>query len=227
MNFRLWNSRFLSGCGFFLLVLGFAFSGIAETTKEEQKLFEFGQKAMRDGLYELAESKFQALLTQFPQTEFLDEATFLGAQARLNQGRWQEALEFLQPRLNEVSEVWQDDYLFLIGEARLKGDQPLLAFQTFESLIEKFPKSRFILEARYGLARALLQQQKLAPAQEMLKELQKDAPRELAARASLSLGMSLILQGKYDQASVLLSKLARDERKNAVGFQAVYALGEM
>lgn len=198
----------------------------AESAREEKRLFTAGQKAMEDRLYELAELQFQGLLSQFPQSEFRDEAIFQMARARLGQGRWREAVELLEPRLQGTPEVWQDDYMLLLGDSLVKGDRFEEAFKTYESLVSRFPKSRHISDARYGMAQVLVQQRKYEAAQEILSQLMKDERKDVAARASLTLGISLGLQKKFDAASEILNRLAKEERKSLVGFKAVYALGE-
>lgn len=199
----------------------------AETTRDEKRLFTFGQKAMEDRLYELAETQFQNLLAQFPSSEFREEAAWLLGRARLSQGRWTEAVELLEGRLTATSTEWQERYVFLIAEALLKGEQSEAAFQRYQDLGARFPKSRLVLDARYGMARALLQQQKFEAAQELLRALEKEGSREVASRATLSLGMSFFLQKKYEVALELLTRLEKDEEKNAIGYQALYALGEI
>ncbi len=210
-----------------LLMACFVSFAFAETTKEERRLFAFGQKAMEDHLYELAETRFQDLLAQFPESEFRQEAVWLLAQSRFNQGHWKEAMELLESRLPTTPLDWQDRYLFLMGEAQLKGGMNETAFQTYQDLITRFPKSVYVSDAKYGMARALLQQQKFEAAQEMLHALQKEGRKELAAKASLSLGISFFLQKKYDQASELFTRLSKEEIGNVIGAQALYALGEM
>jgi TolA-binding protein len=199
----------------------------AEPTKMEQRLFAFGQKAMEDHLYELAENQFEALLAQYPESELCSEAACLLAQALLKQGRWIEAREVLQARLLKVPTTWQDTYYFWIGEALLSGEMHADAYKTYEQIVLNFQKSRYLSQARYGMARALIQQGKIDAAQELLKALVKDDNKELAARANLSLGISFFLQKKYEQATELLGRLAKEERNTPTGFMALYSLGEV
>lgn len=199
----------------------------AEITKDEKKIFNIAQKAMEDHLDELAEMQYQVLLTQYPQSEFREEAACQMARARLNQGRWREAVETLSARLPNTSAEWQDNYVFLIGEAQLKGDLADAAFTTYSDLLSRFPRSRFAPDAKYGMARALMRQQKHDEAQEMFRTLQKEGRKDLANMATLQLGTSLFMQKKYDKAAEVLTRLAKDESKRNIGFQAVYALGEM
>jgi TolA-binding protein len=199
---------------------------LAETTPEEARLFRFGQDAMNDNLYEIAETKLQDLLTQFPQTEYREEASLQLAKARLNQGRWSEAISTLDPVLSNTSAKWQDDYLLVIGEAQLKGEIADAALKTFQTYVNRFPKSKSIPIAKYGIARALLLQEKVEAAQEILRLLQKEGG-DLSGKATLSLGTSFILQKKYEQAIELLNKLVKEEKNRSLGFQAQYALGEL
>ncbi len=222
------NRRSWFWCGILscLLATTISLSG-AESSASEKRLFTFGQKAMDDHLYELAETQFQKLLSDFPQSDYRDEASWLLARARLNQGRAMDALDLLQTRLAAASIAWQDAYLFYIGEAQLKAELPVDALQTFGSLSARFPKSKYAMDAQYGVARAFLQQQKYEAAQEVLRLLQKEGSSDLAARATLTLGTTYVMQKKYDQAAGILTRLAKEESQNAVGFQALYALGEM
>lgn len=220
----LWSLKLLS---FFLALLANLSLLHAEVTKEEKRFFDFGQKAMEDRLFELAETQFQQLLSQYPRSEYAEEAAYHLAKARLNQGRWSEALELLEKRLPTTSAGWQDRYFVVMGECQLKGELPAAAFKTFESLISRFPKSKLVWDARYGMARALMQEQKFDGAQELLKKIQKDGPGELATRASLSLGISLFKQKKYDAALELLRRLAEEEKNRPVGFLSISVLGEI
>ncbi|MBI4026128.1 MAG: tetratricopeptide repeat protein [Verrucomicrobia bacterium] len=199
----------------------------ADVSKEEKRLFSFGQKALEDHLYELAETQFQNLLSQFPQSQFREEAAWLLARSRLSQGRWRDAVDLIEARLPTTSHEWQDRYFFCMGEAQLKGEMAEAAYKTYETLIARFPGSPYAQEAKHGMARALLQQQKFEPAQELLRAVQKDGKRDLAARASLSLGLAFFLQKKYDQAQEVFSRLSKEEDNKAIGFQALLALGDM
>ncbi|MDD2706363.1 MAG: tetratricopeptide repeat protein [Verrucomicrobiae bacterium] len=216
----------LGGCAMALLLMGAA-EVLGEPGGIEQRLFSFGKKALEDRLYELAETQFAALLNQYPGTEFADEAACLLGQSLLKQGRWQEARETLQSRLPKVAPAWVDSYYFWMGEALLKGGFYDEACQTYQQVASSPVKSRYLAEARYGMARAMLQQGKFDEAQVLLKTLQSEGGRDLASRASLSLGVSYFLQKKHNLAVELLNRLAREEHNNVVGFQALYALGEV
>ena len=210
-----------------ILLLGWLAPLEAEISKEERRLIDVGRKRMQDHLYELAENEFKKLLAKFPESELREEATHLLARTLLGQGRSLEAMELLEAQLPTISEAWQDDCLLLLGEVQLKSELADAAFKTYESLVARFPNSEYVLDAKYGMAQALLKQQKFDPTQEILRGLQKEGRREQTLRATLSLGISFFLQKKYDQALELLARLVKEERDSMVGFQALYALGEL
>lgn len=226
MNFRIFKTLGIA-VGLVILSASSQPSLHAEISDEERHLFDFGQKAMNDGLDELASTKFQQLLNDFPETEYRDEASWLLSRARLNQGRWQEAIDVLEPNLTRVAEKWKDSYLFVIAEAQLKGELYAAAYSTYGRIISEFPKSKYFPDARYGSARALVQQQRFDEAQTVLQDLQNHGKKELNTKATLTLGISYYLQKNFDEASRVLSKVVKDEGKNPVGYQAMYALGVM
>ncbi len=210
----------------FILIAGFCFTAMAEPSKVEKQLFNVGKNAMEDTLYGLAEAQFQTLLEKFPGSDYREEAVCLLAQAMLNRWRWQEARDLLESRLSATSPAWQDSYYFWIGEALLKGEMYDEACKTYEQLVARHPRSRHLADARYGMARALLQQQKFEAAQEILKGLLKEGGRK-SPKANLAMAYSFHLQTNDGQAVEILTRLAKEERNSSIGFQALYALGEI
>jgi TolA-binding protein len=199
----------------------------AELSREEKRLLSFGKKALEDRLNEMAAAQFEKLLNQFPQSEARDEASWLLARARLNAGDWQGAQIAAEAVIPSAGPDWQDALYLLLGEAQLRGGLGEAAEKTFDTLGRNFPKSRLLPDARYGMARALAQQRRFDAAQESLRALQKESRKEIASQATLSLGICLAQQKKYDEAAQVLARLAKDEAKAGVGFQATLALGEV
>jgi TolA-binding protein len=229
------GKRFRVSCGreslfLLLLILSSAVypqNSIAQSNQEEQKLFQFARKALQDGLDELAATKLLAFLQQFPESEYREEALLDLARARLNQGRWLESLEILEQHVEKTSPAWKDSYLFLIAESQLKGELDAASIESYQRLLRDFPHSRHLQDARYGMARALLQKGQLDQAEALLKDLRKDGRHELRVRAALTLGILYYIQRDYDLSSQLLTQLARQEKNNSIGIQALYSLGEM
>lgn len=199
----------------------------AELSREEKRILSFGKKALEDRLNEVAAAQFEKLLTQFPQSEARDEASWLLARARLNAGDWENAQLAIESILPSASAEWRDGLSLLLGEAQLRGGLGEAAEKTFDTLIRNDPKSRYQADARYGMARALALRRKFEAAQEILRGLQKDARKEIASQAALSLGACLAEQKKYDEAAQILTRLAKEEAKSGIGFQAQLALGEV
>ncbi|MCC7519861.1 MAG: tetratricopeptide repeat protein [Verrucomicrobiae bacterium] len=210
-----------------LLVAALTATARADLSREEKRLLSFGKKALEDRLNGVAAVQFEKLLTQFPQSEARDEASWLLARARLNDGDWQAAQIAIESVLPSARPDWQDGLYLLLGEAQLRGGLGGAAGKTFDVLSRNFPKSRFLPEARYGLARALVLERKFDAAQEMLRALQKEGRGEIALKAALSLGVCLAQQKKYDEAAQVLARLAKEEAKSSVGFEAMLALGEV
>ncbi|MFZ4693981.1 MAG: tetratricopeptide repeat protein [Verrucomicrobiia bacterium] len=217
-------------CAFFALLLAVASLATvahADLSKEEKRLIAFGRKALEDHLNEVAAAQFEKLLTQFPQSEARDEGSWLLARARLNAGDWQGAQLAIESVLPSSSPEWQDGLSLLLGEAQLRGGLGEAASKTFEAFSKNFPKSRYLPEARYGMARALALDRKFDAAQEMFRALQKESRKDIAAQATLSLGTCLAQQKKYDEAAQVLGRLAKEEAKSGIGFQAALSLGEV
>jgi len=210
-----------------LLVLMPVFWSHGEPTREESRFIEVGRKKMEDRLYEQAESDLRALLAQFPQSEFREEAMWLLARCLFKQGRLVESIELLETQRAVTGDAWQDDYLALLGEAQLKSGRGDAALKTYETLLTRFPLSNLAPHARYGMARAWLQQGNFESAEAILRVLQDDPNPGLASQARLALGASLILQKKFDPAFELLTLIAREEKDGSTRLEALFALGEM
>jgi TolA-binding protein len=94
-----------------------------------------------------------------------------------------------------------DRALLRLGHAYEKQKQWDASRQAHEQVVNRFPQSPFALDARYGMAWALQNQNQFDQAVNHYQQVANGTATELGARAQLNIGMCRLAQKKYTEAS--------------------------
>jgi soluble lytic murein transglycosylase len=180
-----------------LILLGGAFSppgeGLAGTTPEEQ--FAQGLLSYRKGDYAPALKVFQRLGEETKDSRLAADLIFMQGQALRGLQNWPEAAQAFS-RAAETHPLLGDYALFFQGEALEKAGEGEKSLGSYQRLIQQYPQSLLIPQARLGMAEIYLQRGDYANAVETCDRILQDVPwkdshaqgRFVLARAREGLG---------------------------------------
>lgn len=122
----------------------------ADSTGKALKLYAKADLLLFKNQYDLALETLKSVSSLYPQTDLIDDILMLKAQIHINQNQYQIAKnDFLELVTNHSYSIWADDALYKL--AVLEEDNlndTLNAKKHFEQLINQFPGSLYILDAR-------------------------------------------------------------------------------
>ena len=199
----------------------------AEVTDTEQSLFDKGQKALEDTLYNVAEVYYLNFLTQFPQSELRSDAQLGLAQALYYEKRHKDAVKLLQTNVKSAPKNLQAEYRFWLAETCSKLGRPDEAAKGFEQLLADSPMDKRADDARYSLAWIYSQQNRFDEATVLLKTVQKNERADLAARAALGLAMIPYFQKNLDEAEKNLNAVVKKFPKTPAAIEAKSQLAQI
>jgi tetratricopeptide (TPR) repeat protein len=132
------------------------------------------------------------------------EARALAGEALVQQQLWPKALEQLLPfrdddKLRNVTGV-SERALLRLGHAFAQSSQWDASRQTLEALVQRYPQSLWIDEARYAIGWAWQNQKNFDNAVAAFTEVTKRTAAEVAAKAQFQIGLCRIEQKRYDEA---------------------------
>lgn len=199
----------------------------ATPTSEELRQYRVAQATFEDKLYDVAERQLVEFLAKYPVSERADNAQYLLAQARLNQGKWEQAVSSLEESLTRWPEKRPDSIRFWLGEALTQGGKFSEAESRYAEVVEKYSRSQYHAQALYGLAFAQLKQNKLDAAASRLDQLLRLGLKdELGQEAELLRGQIYLAQSKYDQADATFNSVTKKYPVTRSFYRAFYWLGE-
>lgn len=211
----------------FLACLMPALSLWAEVSDAEQGLFDKGQKALEDTVYNVAEVYYLNFLTQFPQSELRSDAQLGLAQSLFFQKRYKDAVKLLEVNSKSAPKRIQPDYRFWLAETQSKLGRIEEAARGFEQLLSDAPMDKRADDARYGLAWIYSQQNRFDEATVLLKTVQKNERADLAARAALGLAMIPYFQKNLDEAEKNLNAVVKKYPKVPAAIEAKNQLAQI
>jgi tetratricopeptide (TPR) repeat protein len=132
------------------------------------------------------------------------EARYLAGEAALRQGDWQKAASLLAAFRDEAPfqnvPGLSDRALDSLGRACAQGGQWDASRQAYEVLVQRFPRSAFADEARYGIGWAHQKQNRHDEAVRAYAEVTRRTVAEVAARAQLQIGLARLEQKRFAEA---------------------------
>ena len=107
-----------------------------------QRMYDSAWADFAAGQYALSIQGFEAYLSSFPQSEQADEAQFYIGESYFSDGKFPEAAEaYEQVVLRYADGAFVADALYKRGLTLLRLDEPELARQAFEGVVQNHPES--------------------------------------------------------------------------------------
>jgi len=133
------------------------------------------------------------------------EARYLTGEAYIQQQNWAKAIETLTPfmaqeALRSLPDI-TERALLRLGHAYAQTGQWAPSAQVLQGIVERFPRSAWVDEARYGLASALQGQKQFDAAIAAYKEVTRHTASETAAKAQIQIGLCHLEQKRYPEAA--------------------------
>jgi tetratricopeptide (TPR) repeat protein len=208
-----------------VLAPGFALR--ADPGDDEVKAFNAAEQSLKEGAFDLANSRVAALLKKFPKTELAPQAEIVQARALYQLGRSDAALAALNLPADQLPDKLRGDYLFWQAEAL----QDLARWPEAEQKYRAFLVSKDIGDraddASLGLAWALFKQGKEAEAQPIIEGLIKSKGGSTAGQnAQLFQAKIDIAKKQFKDAIAGLEALLGASPAKGIAFEAEYWLGE-
>ena len=145
-----------------VLIAGCAAFNQEETTPTARELYDDAQKLLNEASYDEAIVKFQELEASYPNSAYAQQAVFDAAHAHYRQGEYERAIAETERFIQIYPDHPRLDYAFYLrGLAYFREDRGLLdyigrqdpaerdrrsmllAFDSFERLIKRFPNSQY------------------------------------------------------------------------------------
>jgi len=192
-------------------------------------LWRTGSNAFRDGIYDVAERQLRELLTAYPKFSNTEEATLLLGETLVLSGQTEAALQWLTTAVAKFSAGhFADAFVFWHAEALSRVGRWKEAEKRYRELLEKFPASRYVAQAQYGLGYTLFVQGNFAEADTTFGTISpKLASREVLGDAALMRGRIALNAKDYGAAESHFASVTERFANTPVGLQAFYWLGQL
>lgn len=182
--------------------------------QNEEADFNAAARAFEDGQWERAERALSRFVEQYPSSARRPLALLLRAQALCQLDRPRAAVDLLQQELPTAGPL-TDAFLYWLGEAELRAQNPGAAAGAFRQLIDRHPRSGLRLEASVNEAAAYAAAgdwtrtaQLLGDANGAFQSAAHEKPEsEPAVRGRLLWAEALWRTGRPDQAIAVLQAL--------------------
>ena len=163
-----------------------------------------GACLLAKGDTKLALGQFNAV-AQNPKSAMFAQATYQAGECQMQAGDFAEAAKRFQvfrdqgPYQNLPGLT--DRALLRLGHALEKQKQWEASRQAHEQVVNRFPQSPWVFEARYGVAWAHQNQNQFDQAIAQYTQVASGVATELGAQAQLNVGVCKLAQKKYAEAS--------------------------
>ncbi len=121
-----------------------------DTNQQALRLFAGADLLVYQHQYKAAIQKVDSIDLLFPENDLDDDILWLKATIEINQQNYSKAIELYTSIVDKYKDgIWADDALFAIAEIyQNKLKNPELAMKSYQKLIEDFPGSLYIVDAR-------------------------------------------------------------------------------
>lgn len=199
----------------------------SDPSDDEVKSLRAAEQSLKEGAFDLANTRAAALLKKYPKSELAAQAEILQARALYQLGRSDAALAALSLPIDQVPENLRVDYLFWQAETLQDLARWPEAEQKFRALLAQKNLGDRADEANLGLAWALFKQGKEADAQPIIDGLIKNRGGSPTGQQAELLQAKIELTKKqFKEAIAGLETLLASSPARDVAFEADYWLGE-
>lgn len=182
-------------------------------------LFQTAQTTKQPNDFKVAAAEFANVVTKFPQSLLLADATYFQAECfYLSADKTNAAVAYQKVIATYPNAAIVPDSFYGLGVTQQDLEQHAEATTTFTTLLQRFPNSPLVAEAKLRLGLSLVAQKKNAEAEPYFAQAATVAEFALADVALLRQGQALFDQGKFVEAATLLETLpAKFPKSDQIG----------
>ena len=152
------------------------FESVKESEREPDALLEIGRISLAQDHLPKTEQTFSSLRKQFPGTRSAQESYLVLGQWYERQAEWKKAIQTYD-RAKGARLDTRYQQLAILGLARAYRKTGKDALQLYTQFLKVYPKSDFLPDARIGLGRSFVDQEKYRQAIDAFKRLQEEFPK--------------------------------------------------
>lgn len=178
-------------------------AGLARAQQPELKerlLFKLGWIPYTTKEYGQAAAAFVAQLQAFPEGQLAADGHYLAGECLYLQDKFAEAVPYFDRVLGLPGDRYLARALYRLGACAARLGHWAASEQHYQTLISQHPAFEQIHEARYGLALAMQNQQKLAQAKQLYEQITRETETETAAKARFMIGECCFREKKFAEA---------------------------
>ncbi len=176
---------------------------LTDPTVKEQTLYRLGTAYYNKGDFEDSAKTFEGFVKQYPKSDLRGSALFQAGESRMKVKEMNVARDhFLAAsRINSLPPSLKESVMLRLGEVQGLTKQWRESAATYMHLLKAFPESKWIRNARFGMAWAFEKQNQFPQAMAEYKAVIDPKGKDLlSARAQFQIGECLFAQKKYDEA---------------------------
>lgn len=193
-------------------LLAIAPAAPAQTARSAGELLRMGRKAFNDGIHDVAERQFRALLQQFPKASEGEEAALLLGETLVLSGQADAAAKWLTDAVAKYpAGKFAEAFLYWHGEALSAAGRWAEAEASYRSAGGRFfSTGKYRAQSQYGLGYALFGQKKYDEADESFSVVvaHTGAPRDVLADALVMRGRIALARRQYEAADTQFESVA-------------------
>ena len=197
-----------------------ALEAFTKATKDHRNLETawpyLGEVCLRQHDLPRAAEAYEQALQLYPKGRLVDRSRFGLGRTLLLQGKSEQAIQVLTELAEKGGDDWRDRAWLQIGQTEAEAKRYDRAIKAFETLEQVAPKSTMLVEARLGLAEALIGANRREEGDALLQELQKGSSPTQAAQAAFALGNSQLDAGHPEQSLETLDQAAERFAQSAM-----------
>lgn len=159
-----------------------------------------GMSLFRQEQYDKAAVTLKAQTSEHPNGELAGPARFLAAESLFRLDKFSEALPLFEKVAADKVDKYHAQSLYRAGTCAADASNWPQSQKYYEDLISQFSTFEQINEARYGLALALQNQQRLDDARKLYEQVTEQTETETAAKARFMVGEIAFAQDKHEEA---------------------------
>lgn len=195
---------------------------------DEQKALNFAERAFKDSLYDVAQSKLTEFQAAYPKSPSIPQVRWLLGQTLYFNGQYQKALDIFQAPPSDTPEDLLPGYLFWEAETLSSMDKWKNAQDKYEDLIKRYPNYDHLILARIGLANALYGLDRKQEALDQLTDLRLAGLKDQdAQKAALLQTKMLIAEQRLKEAREILDQLNKQKLSPPLNFESFHWTGEL
>jgi len=135
------------------------------------------KKSFEDGFYKISANQLNDFIKKYPKSDKIPEAHLLLGISFYHLEKYDRAAFELEYLINSASgSFYEDEILYWFGEIYLKRLDFQASLESFQTLIDKFPNSKFLKHAYYSKGFCLFNQRDYTRALEVFEEFLKIFP---------------------------------------------------